>query len=285
MMHNVFTLGLLTAHPQNAARTLEAFAPEVLAEFLNSLPDSISASVVRELSPALAAASLEQLSHERIAAIIEHLDIDMAGMILRRFDRERRHEVFNFLPASNWVGLRMVLRYPEDTVGSVMDPNVLSVHEEMPVANVLRNMRLFKNQLLYAVYVTDRNHAFAGMLDVRELFFANEQQLAGELAHKAQITVTARTNLSGLHDHDIWAGLGELPVLDHNHRFLGVVHRTSVHKVMTHLTAQQKEESGLTGTALALSELLWSACAGIFSGPPPERQTEIKNGREKTNDE
>lgn len=280
MTHNTFTLGLLAAHPQSAARTLEAFTPTTLAEFLHSLPDTISASVIRELSPALAAATLEQLSHEQIAAIIEYLDIDMAGMILRRFDRDRRQQVFDFLPASNWVGLRMVLRYPEDTVGSVMDPNVLSVHEDMPLANVLKNMRLFKNQLLHAVYVTDRNHAFVGMLDVRELFFANEQQLAGELVRKAQITVTARTNLSSLYDHGIWAGQGELPVLDHNHRFLGVVHRTSVHKAMDHSTRYQKDENGLADTALALSELLWSACAGIFSSPQ-ERQSGIKKDREK----
>lgn len=287
MTHNAFTLGLLDAHPQNAARTLEAFDPQRLTPLFDSLPESISAGLVGELSPALAAASLAAMDCERIAAILQYLDADMAGMILRRFDRDRRHDVFNFLPASNWVGLRMVLRYPENAVGSVMDPNVLSVHEQMPVANVLKNMRLFKEQLLHAVYVTDRYHAFAGMLDVRELFFADEQQLAVELMRPAELTVTARTSLASLRDDAIWAGQSELPVLDHNRRFLGVLHRTSVHKALAHLVARQPND-GLVGTALALSELLWTACAGIFSAPssqsPPPRPESGRNQEMRRDD-
>ncbi|MDZ7735573.1 MAG: hypothetical protein U5P41_05310 [Gammaproteobacteria bacterium] len=153
----------------NAARTLESFSPSELSDLLTELPAGISASIVRELSPALAAACLACSSPEQVADILQHLDTDMAGMILRRLDKTKRHEVVNHLPASNWIGLRMVLRYPGDTVGSIMDPNVLSVHKEMPVVNIL-NMRLFKNQLLHAVYITDRSHIFAGALDVRDLF-------------------------------------------------------------------------------------------------------------------
>lgn len=265
MTYNTFTLGLLGSHPQSAARTLEAFEPQQLAQLLGSLPEAVSAKLVQELSPALVAASLAILDCKQSAAIIQHLDTDMAGMILRRFQRDRRHDVFNFLPASNWIGLRMVLRYPEATVGSVMDPDVLSVHGQMTVANVLKNMRLFKGQLLHAVYVTDRQHIFAGMLDVRKLLFADEQQLAGELMQPAEITVTARTELSGLRGDAIWAGQNELPVLDHDQRFLGVLHRTSVHKALAQLLARRPDNNGLAGTVLALSELLWTACAGIFS--------------------
>lgn len=282
MTHSAFTLGMLAAHPQNAARTLEAFEPERLAPFLVSLPEVTAAQLVRELSPALAAASLARLDSEQAAVIISHLDTDMAGMILRRFEHGRRHEVFNYLPASNWVGLRMVLRYPEDTVGAVMDPNVLSVHEAMPIANVLKNMRLFRNQLLHAVYVTDQSHAFAGMLDVRELLFAGEQRLAGELTQPADLTLTARTSLGSVHDDTLWAGQSELPVLDHNRRFLGVLHRTSLHRARAHLDTQQAG-NGLTDTALALSELLWTACAGIFSAPPSDAGGKPKS-REASDD-
>lgn len=284
MTHNTFTLGLLAAHPQYAARTLEAATPEELATFLVGLPETIAAAVVRELSPALAAASLSMLDAREVAAVFQHIDIDVAAMILRRLNKEQRHDVVSHLPASNWVGLRMVLRYPEDTVGSVMDPNVLSVHEEMPIGNVLKNMRLFKNQLLHVVYVTDRNHALAGALDVRELFFAREQQFAGELTHHIDSIVTARTTLSSMYNDDVWLGQSELPIVDHNQRFLGVLHRNSLTKALDYLSLKTNSAAGLTETALALSELLWSACAGIFSGsvkqlPPDNDKRENNDGQ------
>lgn len=279
MKHNTFTLGLLTAHPENAARSLESFSPEELSDFLTGLPPLISAGIVRELSPALAAACLSRSSTEKTAEIVQHLDTDMAAMILRRLNKEQRHEVVNHLPASNWVGLRMVLRYPSDTVGSAMDPNVLSVHEEMPVANVLRNMRLFKNNLLNAVYITGRSHVFAGILDVRDLLFANENQLAGEIMRKTDSIVTARTTLSSMYNDEVWSGRSELPVVDHNRRFLGVLHQNSLNKALEHLKHNSGDNTGITVTALALSELIWSACAGIFSGISDSRHTTGGNKR------
>lgn len=283
MTHSTFTLSMLAAHPQYAARTLEAMAPAELSGFLASLPQTLAAALVRELSPALAAASLAQLSAENAAAVVQYLDTDVAAMILRRLTKEQRHDLVNQLPASNWVGLRMVLRYPEDTVGSVLDPNVLSVHEEMPVGNVLKNMRLFKNQLLHVVYITDRNHKLRGALDVRELFFAREQQLAGELTRRIHGVVTARTTLSNLYTDNAWHGQSELPVVDHNQRFLGVIHRSSLEKALEHLRLQNNGEAGFAETAMALSELLWSACAGIFSGPGKQRLDDDK--REKNNEQ
>ena len=283
MKHNAFTIGLLKAHPQNAARTLESFSPEELAEFLTGLPGNISAEVVRELSPALAAACMSCSGPEQVADIIKHLDIDMAGMILRRLDKIKRHEVVNHLPASNWIGLRMVLRYPADTVGSVMDPNVLSVHKEMPVANILKNMRLFKNQLLHAVYITDRSHTFAGALDVRDLFFASEKQLAGELVHKVEHVVTARSTLTSMYHDDVWSGQSELPVVDHNRRFLGVLHQNSLNKALEHFN-RGSNDNALAETALALSELVWNACAGVFSGVSDTRSAVARDKREKADE-
>jgi len=279
MKHNTFTLGLLTAHPENAARSLESFSPEELSNFLTGLPPLISASIMRELSPALAAACLSHSGTEKMTEIVQHLDIDIAAMILRRLTKEQRHEVVNHLPASNWIGLRMVLRYPSDTVGSVMDPNVLSVHEEMPVANVLRNMRLFKNNLLNAVYITGRSHVFAGILDVRDLLFANENQLAGEIMRKTDSIVTARTTLSSMYNDEVWSGQSELSVVDHNRRFLGVLHQNSLNKALEYLKHSSGDNTGITITALALSELIWSACAGIFSGISDSRHTTDGNKR------
>lgn len=285
MKHNAFTLGLLAAHPQNAARTLESFSPEELAQFLTEIPATVSAGVVRELSPALAAACLSYSNPEKVSDIVQNLDTDMAGMILRRLDKSKRHEVVNHLPASNWIGLRMVLRYPADTVGSVMDPNVLSVHKEMPVANIIKNMKLFKNQLLHAVYITDRSHTFAGALDVRDLFFANERQLAGELMHKVDNIVTARSTLHSTYHDDIWAGQSELPVVDHNRRFLGVLHQSSLNKALEHLVHHGNNENALAETALALSELIWNACAGIFSGAVDSRTAVERRKREKSDEQ
>lgn len=283
MKHSTFTVGLLQAHPENAARTLESFSSEEVADFIIRLPPTVSAAIVRELSPALAAACIACINPKQASDIVQHLDTDMAGMILRRLDKVMRHELVNYLPASNWIGLRMVLRYPADTVGSVMDPNVLSVHKEMPVANILKNMKLFKNQLLHAVYITDRSHRFSGALDVRDLFFANEKQLAGELMYKVDNVITARSTLNSMYHDEIWSGQSELPVVDHNRRFLGVLHQSSLHKAIDHFNRQGSRDNALAVTALALSELIWNACAGIFSGVSDTRNA-VKDKREKSDE-
>ncbi|MEX0952191.1 MAG: CBS domain-containing protein [Gammaproteobacteria bacterium] len=263
-----FTLSILAAHPQNSAQSLEVFEPPVLASLLSELPATIAAEIVHELPPALAAATLTLMENMLAASVIKHLDADRAALILRRLAHAKRHEVFNLLPAAQWVSLRMVLRYPEDTVGAVMDPDVLSVHTEMPVANILKNMRLFKSQLLHTIYVTDRNHAFSGILDIRELFFARDNQLAGELSQRPEVVITARTPLHSVKSDRFWASATEYPVVDNQRRFLGVLHRNSLLQAMQHLH-DKSQDAGLGETALALSEVLWSAWAGIFSGAAP----------------
>ncbi|MDZ7735574.1 MAG: hypothetical protein U5P41_05315 [Gammaproteobacteria bacterium] len=75
-------------------------------------------------------------------------------------------------------------------------------------------------------------------------------------------------------------------MVDHNRRFLGVLHQSSLNKALGHLNQHGKNDNALSETALALSELIWDACAGIFSGVSDTgmQWSEI-NGRRQMNDD
>lgn len=269
MMHSRFTLGFLEAHPRVAARTLENLEQRELVEFLASLPPRLAARIAHETTPSLIAAGIAAMEPRQAADIVQHLDVDLCAMLLRRIERAARGQILARLPVAMAAAVRLILRYPEDTIGSIVNPDVLSVPEEMTVKDILRQSAMFKEQLLHAIYVIDNHHALTGTLDIRELFTAESGRAAGEIMRKPDAVLMARTGLSAARQHPAWSSHNVLPVVDFNRRFLGVVHRAALAKAADSNPGSHDAVAGLTGTVLALSELLWNACAEVFMGYKP----------------
>ena len=120
------TADFIETYPADAARVLEDAAPEVVGEALAVLPAPVAAAVLRVMTPHAAAGGLACLASGAAAALVRHLPIELAAALLLRLDPGERGALIEALPPTLSVPLRMVLRFPADSVGSLIESRVFT---------------------------------------------------------------------------------------------------------------------------------------------------------------
>jgi len=260
MDNNFLTLHFLHDHPKVAARTLEKFELESLAAYLAQLPVREAAGVLRYLVPAIASECLETIPLEQAAAIIMHLDIDRAAALLRRIREEHREPLIRHTSTVFGNMARLVLRYPEGTIGQVMDPDVFTVHQDMRVAEVINAVRNAGELPQHEIYVINDRQQPAGIVAVKQLLTTDEMEMMKNIMRPAGQMLAARTSLSVARSSVDWEHRDSIPVVDQHGVFIGVLHRRS----LTTTDPEYNTTDEYAGTALAVAELFWDTCAQLL---------------------
>ena len=261
MTINSLSLSFLLEHPKDAARALEKFDPPVLAEYLENVPVKTAATVLKHIVPSIATECLKQMPVEVSTEIVMQLGIERATALLRRMKEGFREQMIRTMSPIFANMTRLVLRYPEGTVGQDMSPNVFTVHQDMRVNEVITAIRNAADLLQHEVYVINDKQQLVGIVDVKLLLTSDDKEQMKAIMGSTGETLAARTSLNAVRTLPEWNHKERLPVLDHQGVFIGVLHRHSLH-ASVHDHERQDEYAG---TALAVAELFWDACANLLT--------------------
>ena len=259
------TTEFVETYPDDAARVLEDAVPEVAGEVLGALPARVAAAVLREMNPHAAAGGLASLAPDAAAGIVKHLPVALASALILRLDADERGALMKALPANVSVPLRMVLRFPAGSVGSIIDPRVVTVRPETRVGEATEIARRAPALLRKYLYVLDEHQRLTGMVDTRQCLVRDPVLPIGRLDREEPVALRARTSLREASRHPGWERFSVLPATDHRGVFLGVVRRASLRRALADGTAPEPEAE-LAGLALDLADLYWQTAAGLITG-------------------
>lgn len=270
------SLHFLREHPKDAARTLEKFEVDGLSAYLAQLPVQSAATVMQYIVPTIASVCLESMPYERAAAIIMHLDIERAAALLRRIQEENREPLIKATSTIFANMVRLVMRYPEGTIGQVMDPDVFAVHQNMRVTEVINAVRNAAKLLQHELYVINDRLQPAGIVTVKQLLVSDGMEMMKNIMQPAGETLAARTSLLVVQNSIEWEHRDNIPVVDHQGILIGVLHRRSLLA-----GAENNAPEEYTVTALAVAELFWDTCAHLLL---PAQNHEKKGSQDERND-
>jgi magnesium transporter len=151
-----------------AARLIEESAPDI-ADALDALEPEEAAAVLALLPPERAVEALDQpsldhahdllvlLPREQAAPLLAAMSADRAADVLKEMEEEVRADLLGRLDRENRATLDRLLAYPEDTAGSIMTTEFVSVPSTWTIAEVLHHIRMVERtrETVYAVFVTD----------------------------------------------------------------------------------------------------------------------------------
>lgn len=260
--------------PADAARVLETAAPDVVAETLEALPATVGAPLLRAMIPHAAANGLGHLAPDAAAALLANLPVEVAAALLLRLESGKRGVLVNALPAKLSVALRLVLRFPTGSVGSLIDPRVVTLRPQTRIGEAAEIARRSPELLRKYLYVLDEAQHLTGVVDARQCVIQEPDRLIGTLEQKEPIALRARATLREASLMPAWERFAILPVTDHRSVFLGVVRRVSVFQALAAQGASAPKEDlvDLSDLALALADLYWSTAGGLFVGALNEEQ-------------
>ena len=258
-----FTTGFIEAFPADAARILEDATPEVAGEALAGLPAPVASAVLRAMTPHAAAGCLARLSPDAAAALVKAFPVELGAALLLRLDVASRRAIMEALPRKAAVPLRMVLRYPAGSVGSIMDPHVVTVRAETRVGEAIAIARRAPALLRKYLYVLDDAQRLTGLVDARQCVLHEASMPVGRLADPEPAALRARASLREASRNPDWENFSVLPVVDHRGVFLGVLRRASLRRAIAE-SAAREPDTGLSGLAIDLADLCWETTAALF---------------------
>lgn len=256
-----------SADPASLASRLANERAADIVEALDGLDPEGAAAVLLHLPPERAVEVLDQpgldeapgivaaLPRERAAALLTGMSADRVADVFRELEDPARSELLERLDPETKASVTALLAYPEDTAGSIMTTEFVSVPATWTVAEVLHHVRMVERtrETVYAIYVMDpARNTLVQAVPLRRLISADPH--AGVLAAApARKPITTRAlaprdeAIRLISKYDLLA----VPVVDGKGHVIGIV---TVDDAIDAMVQRQTEQVQRFGGMEALAE-------------------------------
>lgn len=258
----------LDSHPARAAMALERMPLAQAAAVLHEVPAATAARVLHDMNIPYASECLTHLANaghgSAAAAMVAELTIDDGANIVRVMDAERRQPLLDALPDNVRDPIVRMLPYADGTAGSVMDPSVFRLSDDVLVADARTRLVRAARDLLYYVYIVDREQHLVGVLDIPELMIARARDPVSVSMHRDVDRINVFSPVAIVRDHAGWQRFHALPVVDDEDRLLGAIRYQTLRRLERDATKAGPTPANLTAGALA--ELFQLGTSGLVAG-------------------
>jgi magnesium transporter len=256
------TLTYIAAHPGEAARVLERIPGPDAAALFATVPARAGSPVLTAMLPSAAARVLGSLDDEPALALLAAAGVQAAVTVLRYVPEPRRSRLLEGLPTATAVASRILLGYPDDSVGAWADPDIIALAPETRVSDALARVRNGDEKNVEQVYAVDNEQHLIGIVDLHELLRVPDSTTLAAVLHKPVAVLTAMTPLSGAATQRGWQQSSALPVVERDGRLIGVMHRATLARALARSRATSRPADDVTITGV-LTRGYWDAASGL----------------------
>jgi magnesium transporter len=218
---------LAQEHAADIVERLNAESLETSSAVLLALPYERAAEVLDEPGLENAAALVEAQPCERAVALLKAMSADRAADVFRHLEPTARGPLLARLDPETRTSLTELLAYPENTAGSIMTTEFVSVPSTWTVGETLQHIRKVERtrETIYAIYVLDpRTKKLLKAVSLRRLMTgAPEDPVLSVALPRRPITVRPLTDREDvgrlISKYDLLA----VPVVDRFGHVLGIV--------------------------------------------------------------
>ena len=158
-------------HPADIAYILEALPLNERRLVWNLVDAEHNGEILLEVSDSVRESLIEAMNNAELLAAAESLDTDEIADIAADLPHDVITELLTTLDAQKRAHLQSALAYPEDTVGALMDFEMVTIRADVTLEVALRYLRRLGElpDQLDKLFVVDRNDAIIGVLPLKRL--------------------------------------------------------------------------------------------------------------------
>jgi magnesium transporter len=189
------------------------------------LPRKDAAAVFEYLSHEAKEALLKAMAQEDVAGLLNAMAPDDRTMFLEELPASATRQLLNLLTPQERAVAVTLLGYPERSIGRLMTPHYVAVHEHWTVREVLNHVRAHgqDSETLNVIYVVDEEGLLIDDVRIREFLLAAEDRLVSDLMDRQFVALKATDDqeaaVSIFRQYDRSA----LPVTDTTGMLIGIV--------------------------------------------------------------
>lgn len=170
-------------HPADVAYILEALPLEERLVVWDLVKAERDGDILLEVSDAVRETLIADMDRQELLAATEQLDTDEIADLVPDLPHDVVADVFQSLSTGEREQLRAAMSYPEDSVGALMDFDMVSVREDVTLEVVLRYLRRMDELPGHTdqVFVVDREEVIKGVLPINRMIVTDPEILVGEV--------------------------------------------------------------------------------------------------------
>ncbi len=211
-------------HPVDIVEMLEDFdtrqailifrllAKEEAAEVFTDMNSDMREDLINALTDSELEEVMDEMYVDDTVDVLEEMPANVVDRLLLATDEETRQKI------------NVLLQYPEDSAGSIMNVEYISLRREMTVADAILKIRQvgINRETIYTCYVTEKKRLI-GAVDVKDLLTAGESRLIEEIMEENVLCAKTLDDQEDVAKTIKKYGLVAIPIIDHENCLVGIV--------------------------------------------------------------
>jgi magnesium transporter len=257
-------------HPADVAYILEALPLDERLVVWDLVKAERDGEILLEVSDSVRETLIENMDAHELVAAAEQLDTDEIADLVPDLPQGVVDDVLHSLSVEEREQLRAAMSYAEDSVGALMDFDMVSVRDDVTMEVVLRYLRRMDELPDHTdqVFVVDRDDLIKGVLPINRLIVTDTEVLVGAVMNTEFITLSpddkAQQAAQSFERYDLVSA----PVVDQANRLVGrvtvdvvvdFIRRRNEAEQLSHAGLREEEDIFASVWKSAKNRWLWLA--------------------------
>ncbi|MDD3400921.1 MAG: magnesium transporter [Eubacteriales bacterium] len=216
---------LVTMNAADIAALFAGLEQEVLPLLFRLLPKELAAETFVEMDSDAQELLITGFSDSELKEVIDELYIDDAVDIVEEMPANVVKRILQQADAETRKQINEILKYPEDSAGSIMTTEFVELRPHMTVADAIKSIRRsgIEKETINTCYITMPDRTLSGQITIRAIIIADDDDLVEDIMEQHVISVSTMDDQETVAQMFQKYDLLSLPVVDKENRLVGIV--------------------------------------------------------------
>ena len=182
-------------------------------EVFSNLDDEMQQNIIHAITDKEVAALINDLWVDDVVDMLEEMPATLVKKVLHNSSPETRELINQYL------------HYPENSAGRIMTAEYVDIKKNMTVKEAIARVKQLSDtvETIYTCFVTNETRVFESALPLKDLLFAQDDQLIGDLPLTDVVYTTTTADQEEAAQLLVKYHLITLPVVDEEKRLVGII--------------------------------------------------------------
>lgn len=207
------------------AQLLEELDEDSVLMVFRLLPKDIAVEVFSYMSYEQQQFIIESITDKEIKNIIDELFLDDTIELLEEMPANIVKKVLKNTSDARRKIINQLLKYPDNSAGSIMTIEFVDLKKEMTVKEALAHIKRtgVDKETIDVCYVMDNNRKLEGSIPIRKLILSEEEVIIEDIMDKSVIFVNTHDDQEEMASLFKKYDLVAMPVVDNENRLVGII--------------------------------------------------------------
>lgn len=216
---------MVDMEPADIALLLSEFPEEKLPLLFRLLPKELAAETFVEMDNDQQELLIRSFSDAELQEVLDEMYLDDTVDVIEEMPASVVHRILRHCDSESRKAINELMKYPEDSAGSIMTTEFVSLTADMTVEDAFKRIRRtgIDKETIYLCYVVNDSRVLIGLVSVRTLLLHDEDDIISDIMESSIVCIQTlddqETVSQMFNKYDFIA----MPVVDQEHRLVGII--------------------------------------------------------------